>query len=76
MKIQVLECDRCGARNGVVTLDGKRDGIPFTGDLCASCWDELVERFGVRPGTRPEKKKFEVLEDVADIPSRKTKKGP
>lgn len=76
MRIQVLECDRCSSRDGVVTLDGKRGGIPFTGDLCEVCWDRLVEEFGVRPGTRSQKKKFEVLDDVSQIPSKRPKKGP
>ena len=76
MRIQVLECDCCSSREGVVTLDGKRDGIPFVGDLCQDCWDDLVEKFGIRPGQRSARKKFEVLDDVSQIPSKKPRKGP
>lgn len=75
MRIEVLECDKCGSRDGVVTLDGRRDGIPFTGDLCSSCWEEMIHVYGLRPGTRPAKKKFEVLDDIDQIPSKSPRKG-
>lgn len=64
----LLECDACGGRKDVATTSGKREGVPFTADLCNKCWVGMVEAYAIQSGLRPPKREFFVYDDISDIP--------
>ena len=64
-KTVLLECDRCGESGGDVSnLSANRsDGMHIDFDLCAKCWDQFANDYGVRMTVRAPRRPFGVVNE-------------
>lgn len=68
-KQMLLVCDRCGAKKEVLSAEGSRsDRVNLSVDLCAKCWTQLVDEYGVSLKRRRDRRDFVVI-DESDIPT-------
>lgn len=69
MKVQITQCDRCGKRDNGVQVDAwtaRKGTQKYTGDLCGTCWTELLKIF--KPSTLAKGRHQVVATELNDIP--------
>lgn len=71
MRYEIVACDKCGAREdkkAVTAWTARRGHSRYNGELCETCWAELLDTF--HPSARSKSRHKIVITDIEDIPEQ------